>query len=110
MLLGNKDYFCMGKDTEVIFYPRSSFHVSVQNDCYSLWERLSSVLLMPLCTNEPHRATSPTFHTIGTGDTTKIHLSSGKPSLRNRGYLLDRNGHHKAVQAASPERLLAGWA
>lgn len=40
------DYFCVGKDTEISFCPWSSLHISVQNGCYTLWER-SSVLLMP---------------------------------------------------------------
>lgn len=47
---------------------------------------------------------APTFHATGTGDVTKIHLPSVKPSLRSSKYLLDRNGHHEVVQAAESER------
>lgn len=51
----NKDYFYM---EEFIFCPWCSLtflHISRQNSCNVLWGR-SSVLLMPLCTNQPCRA------------------------------------------------------
>lgn len=42
----------------------------------------------------------PPSHTIRAGDVIKNHLPSGRASLGSGGYLLDRNGHREAGQAA----------